>query len=99
RPLGSLLDDNLIEILDSLAGEPAFEAIAMGHPERMGIAYGWSVDEFLARSCTVTPKGRPYQNFCIGCDAFHEAVLGPVLDRARARRRKSRAAAAPVPAE
>ncbi len=86
RPIGNLLDDDLIDILDSLAGEPAFEAIAMGHPERMGLAYGWDVERFLAASRTTTPAGRPYANLCIGCDAFHDAVLGPVIERAAARR-------------
>lgn len=91
-PIGNLLEDNLIDILDSLAGEPAFEAIAMGHPERMGIAQGWSVEKFIEKSRTTTPAGRPYQNLCIGCDAFHAEVLGPVLERARERRRQKRAA-------
>jgi hypothetical protein len=86
RPIGNLLKHDLIAILDSLAGEPAFEAIAMGHPERMGLAYGWDVDKFLAASRTTTPTGQPYANLCIGCDAFHDAVLGPVIDRAAARR-------------
>jgi MoaA/NifB/PqqE/SkfB family radical SAM enzyme len=90
RPIGNLLEDSLIDILDSLVGEPAFEAISMGHPERMGIAHGWSVDDFLERSRTTTPAGRPYQNHCIGCDAAHEALLGPVIDRARERRRAAR---------
>jgi hypothetical protein len=92
-PIGNLCEEGLVEILDSLAGEPAFEAIAMGHPERMGIAHGWSVEEFVARSRTVTPSGKPYQNLCIGCDAFHAEMLGPVIERARERRRERRTAA------
>lgn len=87
-PIGNLLEDSLIDILDSLAGESAFEAISMGHPERMGIKHGWSVDTFLEKSRTTTPSGRPYQNLCVGCDAFHKEVLGPVLDRLRDRRRR-----------
>jgi predicted Fe-S protein YdhL (DUF1289 family) len=86
-PLGSLLEDSLIEILESLVGVPAYEAITMGHPERMGLADGWSEAEFLAQSRTTTPDGTPYQNLCIGCDRFHEEMLGPVLAQARARRR------------
>jgi hypothetical protein len=89
-PLGNLVEEDLIGILDSLAGEPAFEAITMGHPERMGLAYGWSEAKFLAASRTTTPKGEAYQNLCIGCDRFHEQVLGPVLEAARARRRAAR---------
>lgn len=29
-------------MLDSLNGQPALEALTMGHPERMGISAGWS---------------------------------------------------------
>jgi hypothetical protein len=89
-PIGNLLEDGLIEILDSLVGVPAYEAISMGHPERMGIAHGWDVERFLAASQTTQPRAGGYQNLCIGCDAFHEAVLGPVLEQARARRRAQR---------
>jgi hypothetical protein len=56
----------------------------------MGLAYGWSEAKFLAASRTTTPKGEAYQNLCIGCDRFHEQVLGPVLEAARARRRAAR---------
>ena len=97
-PIGSLLEDNLIEILESLVGVPAYEAITMGHPERMGVAYGWDEEEFLAQSRTRTPNGAPYQNLCIGCDRFHERVLGPVLDQARARRRAAKGIVEPVAA-
>jgi len=38
----------------------------------------------------VTPNGTPYQNLCIGCDRFHEQLLGPVLAAARARRRAAK---------
>lgn len=89
-PVGSLLEDNLIEILDSLTGVPAYEAITMGHPERMGIAHGWSEEDFVAKSRTLRPDGAPYENLCIGCDLFHEQVLGPVLAAARERRRVAR---------
>ena len=75
-PVGSLLEDNLIEILDSLTGVPAYEAITMGHPERMGLADGWDEARFVAESMTTKPDGSPYQNLCIGCDRFHEAGAG-----------------------
>jgi hypothetical protein len=52
----------------------------------MGLKHGWSEADFVERSKTLTPAGQPYQNLCIGCDAFHQDVLGPVLERARARR-------------
>ncbi|MCC6195289.1 MAG: SPASM domain-containing protein [Burkholderiales bacterium] len=89
-PIGSLLEDNLIDILDSLAGVAAYEAIDAGRPERMGLAHGWSEARFLAQSRTITPTGAPYQNLCIGCDRFHDEVLGPVLEEARERRRRAR---------
>lgn len=98
RPLGNLTEEPLIEILDSLVGVPAYEAITMGHPERMGLAHGWSEEAFNAASRTTLPDGRPYQNLCIGCDRFHEQVLGPVLAEARARRDAARGRAAPAPA-
>jgi hypothetical protein len=91
-PVGNLLDDRLIDILESLAGVPAYEAITAGHPERMGIAYGWDEAEFIARSETSTPQGTTYRNLCIGCDRFHEQVLGPVIEAAEMRRRPARKA-------
>jgi hypothetical protein len=97
-PIGSLLEDNLIEILDSLAGVPAFEAITMGHPERMGIAYGFSEQDFIAQSRTQRPDGAVYENLCIGCDRFHAQVLGPVLEEARQRRRAAKGLANAAPA-
>jgi hypothetical protein len=74
-PIGNLLERKLEEILDDLIGNPAYEAISMGHPERMGIASGWSVEKFLEKSKMILPSGRVYQNLCIGCDRFHEEVL------------------------
>jgi hypothetical protein len=95
-PLGNLVDEGLVEILDSLAGVPAYEAITMGHPERMGLAYGWNEATFVARSLSARPDGQPYHNLCIGCDAFHREKLGPLLDEARARRAAARGTALPV---
>jgi len=45
----------------------------------------------------VTPQGEPYRNLCIGCDRFHEEVLGAVLASARERRRAMRAVASAPP--
>jgi len=92
-PLGNLTEERLDDILDSLVGHPAFEAISAGHPERMGLAHGWDVGRFLAASRTETPDGRPYRNLCIGCDRFHEAVLEPVLEALRSDRLAARRAA------
>jgi hypothetical protein len=74
-PVGNPLERKLEKILDSLAGNPIYEAISMGHPERMGIAHRWTVEKFLERSRTELPSGRVYRNLCLGCDAFHEEVL------------------------
>lgn len=82
-PIGSLIEEPLTDILRALSGNPVFEAISMGHPERMGIQQGWSEEHFFEKSKTITPGGHPYQNLCIGCDRFHEEVLGPVLAELR----------------
>lgn len=76
KAVGNLLEDSLEEIIRRATGNPVYEAISMGHPERMGISYGWSVEEFLKRSTVRLPSGSLYQNLCIGCDSFHDAVLG-----------------------
>jgi hypothetical protein len=75
KPLGSLLEEPLHDLLDRLIGNPVYEAISMGHPERMGIESGWSVERFLEKSAVTLPSGRVYRNLCVGCDAFHEEVL------------------------
>ncbi|EQD52150.1 hypothetical protein B2A_06674, partial [mine drainage metagenome] len=54
------------------------------------LTYGWSEARFMAESGTVTPTGVPYANLCIGCDRFHESVLGAVIEAARARRAAQR---------
>jgi hypothetical protein len=60
----------------------------------MGLSHGWSVERFLERSEGLTPKGDSYRNLCLGCDAFHEEVLGPVIAELRASRLARRAAVA-----
>lgn len=77
--LGSVLEEPLESILKRCEGNPVYEAISMGHPERMGIAHGWSVDRFLEESQIRLPSGRIYRNLCIGCDRFHDQVLAPQL--------------------
>jgi len=79
-PIGNLREEKLEAILDRLTGNPVYEAISMGHPERMGLSHGWSVDRFLEKSTVTLGSGRTYQNLCVGCDAFHREVL----DRGRA---------------
>lgn len=75
KPIGNLLESRLEDILRSLIGNPVYEAISSGHPERMGIQQGWSVEKFLERSTVRLPSGRLYRNLCVGCDRFHEEVL------------------------
>jgi hypothetical protein len=93
-PIGNLVEEPLLEILDSLVGHPVYEAINMGHPERMGIAYGWDMPAFLANCETIAPKGRPYRNLCIGCTKFHEQIMGPIIAEIREQRRLKRCAPA-----
>ncbi len=77
-PIGNLMEEKLETILDRLAGNPVYEALSMGHPERMGIAHGWTIEKFIEASTVRLPSGTVYQNFCIGCDRFHEEVLIPM---------------------
>ncbi len=74
-PVGNLLEEPLETILERHTGNPVYEAISMGHPERMGIAHGWSVDKFLEKSVVKLASGKEYRNLCVGCDRFHEEVL------------------------
>lgn len=76
-PIGNLLSESLDGILARLQGHPVYEAISMGHPERMGITYGWTVEDFCEKSKVILPSGRVYQNMCTGCDRFHEEKLRP----------------------
>lgn len=90
HPLGNLLEEPLLEILDGLRALPALQAINAGSPQTMGLSHGWSEAQFLDACHTTTPDGRPYQNLCIGCDRFHQQVLGAVLDEASRERRARR---------
>lgn len=89
-PLGNLTEEPLIAILDSLKGHPAFEGINAGQPARMGLAHGWDEATFRARAHTTDPAGRAYANLCIGCDRFHEEVLGRVIAEIREKRCRAR---------
>jgi hypothetical protein len=77
--IGSLLDEKLETILARLRGNPVYEAINAGAPQRMGLQHGWTEEEFRRRSRTVKPDGSAYANLCIGCDAFHREVLAAGL--------------------
>lgn len=80
---GSLLSARLDDILDAHAGNPVYEAINAGKPERMGLTRGWSVEQFYQKSRTVLPSGESYQNLCIGCDKFHEEILSAPIQIVR----------------
>lgn len=92
-PLGNLREERLEDILDSLVGHPAFEAIAMGRRERMGVAFGWDVARFLREGRTERGEGDALRNLFLGCDRFHRAVLGEEIARIRAARRAARGGA------
>jgi hypothetical protein len=85
-PLGNLTEERLIDILDSLKGHPAFEAINAGDPEAMGLAMGWSRADYRAASTVTDPKGRAVSNVCLGCDAFFKTHLADEIGRIRAAR-------------
>ncbi len=93
-PLGSVAEEPLEAILDSLRGHPVFEAINAGEPQRMGETLGWSVADYEARSHGHDPTGRDYANLCLGCDAFFEETMGPVLRDLRSQRLAGRRGAA-----
>ncbi|MBY0506207.1 MAG: radical SAM protein [Bryobacteraceae bacterium] len=79
RPVGNLLTTPLPEILARLRGNPVYEAINAGAPQRMGLAHGWSEADFRERSRTTLPNGQSYQNLCVGCDRFHDEMLSPLV--------------------
>ena len=78
RPVGNLLAERLEDVLGRAKGNPVYEAISAGQPQRMGITHGWTEDKFIAKSKMVLPSGRTYENLCVGCDRFHDEVLSSV---------------------
>ena len=82
-PLGNLTEERLTDILDSLKGHPAFEAINAGDPEAMGLATGWTRERYREESVQRDPQGRVMQNVCLGCDAFFEQHLKAEIERLR----------------
>ena len=89
-PIGNLTEEPLIEILESLKGHPQFEALNKGMPDQMGIANGWSPEQFREASVTQKPDGTRFANLCIGCDRFHDEVMGPVIRSIAEERRTAR---------
>ncbi len=83
-PIGNVAEEKLEVILQRLVGNPVYEALSMGHPERMGVSYGWTVEKFIEKSTLRLPSGKVYQNLCVGCDRFHEEVLIPLIRQQKA---------------
>jgi hypothetical protein len=63
RPLGSVLHEPLLTILDRCAGEPVLQALNRGRPEAMGEHLGLSEEYGFRRS-------RELGNHCLWCDEF-----------------------------
>ncbi len=63
RPIGSLLVEPLIAILDRCARSPVFQALNAGRPERMGESLGISEEHGIQRT-------RALGNHCLWCDEF-----------------------------
>jgi hypothetical protein len=89
-PLGSLAEETLEEILQSVAALPAIQAINDGDPEKMGVENGWSRDQFRMRSTALDGSGHEVANMCLGCDAYFEERLGSDLMRLRSMRMAKR---------
>ncbi|MCI0623692.1 MAG: SPASM domain-containing protein [Acidobacteria bacterium] len=84
-PIGNVAQEKLELILQRLVGSPVYEALSMGHPERMGLSDGWTVEKFIEKSTVKLSSGKVYQNLCIGCDRFHEQVLIPRIQASASR--------------
>lgn len=63
RPIGSLLDEPLLAMLDRCAQHPVFRALNEGRPEAMGEYLGISEAEGFRRSAELG-------NHCLWCDEF-----------------------------
>jgi hypothetical protein len=63
RPIGSLLDEPLLAMLDRCGQHPVYRALNEGRPEAMGEYLGISEEEGFRRS-------RELRNHCLWCDEF-----------------------------
>jgi hypothetical protein len=80
---GNLSEEPMLDILGSLVGRPEFEALTMGHPERMGLTHGVSQKDFIDLCRITDVRGDAYLNPCIGCDRIHERLMAGVLEDLR----------------
>jgi hypothetical protein len=85
-PLGNLTEERLLDVLESLRGHAAFQAINDGDPERMGESSGWTREAFRDAATQIDPTGRTIANVCLGCDRFFAERLGADLARIREER-------------
>jgi hypothetical protein len=74
RPIGCLLQESLVAILDRCAGHPVFRALNEGRPEAMGECLGISEEEGYRRS-------RELGNHCLWCDEFFTVHAPELLHR------------------
>jgi len=72
RPIGSLLTEPLVKILDRCARHPVYRALNEGRPERMGEYLGISEEEGIRRS-------RQLGNHCLWCDEFFTKYASDLL--------------------
>ena len=63
RPIGSLLEEPLIDMLDRCSQHPVYQALNEGRPEAMGESMGISESHGFQRS-------RELGNHCLWCDEF-----------------------------
>ena len=63
RPIGSLLAEPLLAILDRCAQHPVYRALNEGRPEKMGESLGISEADGMRRT-------RELGNHCLWCDEF-----------------------------
>jgi len=96
-PLGSLAEERLVDILESVSQLPAIQALDRGDPEAMGLESGWDRETFRRRSHVEDGQGRIVANPCLGCDAFFEETLGAELRALRQRRLAAAGMAAGTP--
>ena len=87
RPIGDLLAEPLIAMLDRCARHPVYRALNEGRPEKMGEYLGIGEDVGIRRS-------RELGNHCLWCDEFFTARAGAAASRRqdRAGRRGPRTA-------
>ncbi|VTT99558.1 radical sam partial : Uncharacterized protein OS=Fibrisoma limi BUZ 3 GN=BN8_03264 PE=4 SV=1: Radical_SAM: Fer4_12 [Gemmataceae bacterium] len=80
RPIGSLLTESLVGMLDRCAAHPVYRALNEGRPEKMGEYLGLSEEYGEQRT-------RELGNHCLWCDEFFTAHAPELLVRGAATER------------